>query len=83
MATSASQEQERRVPEEVEMPATETDKAKYIACAEIMPGCSFTSAADTEQELMQKVADHAAQVHGMTEITPDLAAKVKAAIKSR
>jgi len=65
------------------MPATETDKAKYIACAEIVPDCSFTATADTEQELMQKVAAHAAHDHGITEVTPELAAKVKAAIKSR
>jgi len=65
------------------MPATETDKAKYIACAEIVPDCSFTATADTDQELMQKVAAHAAHDHGITEVTPELAAKVKAAIKSR
>ena len=65
------------------MPATETDKAKYIACAEIMPGCSFTAAAATEEELMQKVAVHAANTHGISEFTPELTAKVKAAIKSR
>jgi len=65
------------------MPETETDNAKYIACAEIVPDCSFTATADTEQELMQKVAAHAAHDHGITEVTPELAAKVKAAIKSR
>ena len=65
------------------MPATETDKAKYIACAEIVPDCSFTATADTEEELMQKVAAHAAHDHGIIEVTPELAAKVKAAIKSR
>ena len=65
------------------MPATDTDKAKYIACTEIMPGCSFTATAATEEELMQKVVAHAAREHGITELTPELAAKVRAAIKSR
>jgi predicted small metal-binding protein len=65
------------------MPATDTDKAKYIACAEIVPDCSFTASAATEEELVQKVAAHAAHDHGITEVTPELAAKVKAAIKSR
>jgi len=62
---------------------SETDNAKHIACAEIMPDCSFTASAATEEELLKKVIAHAAQDHGITEVTPELAAKVKAAIKSR
>ena len=64
------------------MPAPGTD-AKYIACAEIVPDCSFTASAATEEELLKKVVDHAAHDHGITEVTPELAAKVKAAIKNR
>ena len=56
-------------------------KNKYIACREIVPGCSFTASAPTEEELLKKVAAHAAHDHGITEITPELAEKVKAAIK--
>jgi predicted small metal-binding protein len=62
---------------------SETDNAKHIACAEIVPDCSFTASAATEEELLKKVIAHAAQDHGITEVTPELAAKVKAAIKSR
>jgi predicted small metal-binding protein len=65
------------------MPAPETGPAKHIACAEIMPGCPFTASAPTEEELMKKVVAHAAADHGVREVTPELAAKVKAAIKSR
>jgi predicted small metal-binding protein len=32
---------------------------------------------------MKKVAAHAAQAHGITEVTPELAVKFKAAMKSR
>jgi predicted small metal-binding protein len=59
------------------------DEAKRIACAEIVPECPFTASAATEEELLEKVAAHAAHDHGITEITPELAAKVKAAITSR
>jgi len=62
------------------MPA-HVDEAKVIACAQIIPECPFTASAATEEELIQKVAAHAAHDHGITEITPELAAKVKAAIK--
>jgi len=65
------------------MPAPQIDEAKRIACAEIVPDCPFTASAATEEELLQHVAAHAAHDHGITEITPELAAKVKAAIKSR
>ena len=65
------------------MPAPETEHAKYIACAEIVPDCTFTASASTEEELLKKVVAHAAHDHGITEVTPELAAQVKAAIKSR
>ena len=54
---------------------------KRIACNEIMPGCAFTATAATEEELMRKVMAHASQAHGITELTPELAAKVKSAIR--
>jgi predicted small metal-binding protein len=64
------------------MPA-HIDEAKIIACAEIVPDCPFTASAATDEELLQKVAAHAAHDHGITEISPELVEKVKAAIKSR
>lgn len=65
------------------MPASETENAKYIACAAIVPECPFTASAATEEELLKKVSVHAAHSHGITEVTPELAAKVAAAIKTR
>jgi len=65
------------------MPASDTDKAKYIACAEIVPDCPFTASAATEEELLKSVTAHAAHDHGITEVSPELAAKVKAAIRTR
>lgn len=65
------------------MPEPQTAEAKRIACAEIVPDCPFTASAATEEELLQKVAVHAAHDHGILEVSPELAAKVKAAIKSR
>jgi len=65
------------------MPAPGTNIVKYIACAALAPDCPFEATAPTEEELMQMVAAHAAHTHGITEITPELAAKVKAAIQDR
>jgi predicted small metal-binding protein len=56
---------------------------KRIACDDVVPGCKFTATATTEEALLKQVAEHAKEKHGVTEITPELAAKVKAAIKSQ
>jgi len=65
------------------MSQTEHAPTKCIACADVVPGCDFTASAETEEALMAQVVSHAAHAHGVTEVTPDLAEKVKAAIKSR
>lgn len=54
--------------------------AKTISCKDVGPDCTFTASAETEAELMQKVAVHASE-HGIMEVTPELLEKVKAAIK--
>jgi predicted small metal-binding protein len=55
---------------------------KHIACGDVVPGCSFTASAANEEELVKKVVAHATHAHGVTELTPELAAKVQAAIKT-
>jgi predicted small metal-binding protein len=65
------------------MPAPKTSIEKYIACASVVPGCPFEATATTEEELLNTVAAHASHAHGITEVTPELAAKVKAAIQNR
>ena len=66
------------------MSADERPKTEVrIACNHVVPGCGFTATADTEEELLEKVAAHAAHDHGVAEVTPELAAKVKAAITRR
>ena len=65
--------------------ATNEDRktSRQIACHDVVPGCGFTASAATDEELIAKVAAHAAHDHGVTEITPELAAKVKAAIREQ
>jgi predicted small metal-binding protein len=54
---------------------------RRIACHDVVAGCGFTASAETEDELMAQVVAHAKHEHGVTEVTPELAAKVKAAIR--
>ena len=57
--------------------------SKHIACGDVVPECDFTAEAASESELVEKVKAHAAKEHGVHEITPELAAKVMAAIQAR
>lgn len=54
---------------------------KKISCADVVPGCAFTAEAASEQELLKKVAAHAGHEHGLKDVSPEVLAKVKAAIK--
>jgi len=56
---------------------------KHIACGDVVDGCRFTAEAATESELVEKVKAHAAKDHGLKEVTPELAAKLKSAIQIR
>jgi predicted small metal-binding protein len=61
----------------------EDPMSKQISCNDVVAGCGYTATAASEAELINKVAEHAASDHGVKEVTPELAAKVKAAIKDR
>ncbi len=56
---------------------------KHIACNDVVKGCAFEASAESEEELVKQVTAHAAKDHGVTDVTAELAAKVKAAIQSR
>ena len=58
-----------------------THVSKKIECNSVVPGCGWTASAPTEDALIQKVIAHAAEAHGVKDVTPELAAQVKAAIK--
>lgn len=55
---------------------------KELHCSALVPDCTFVAKAETEDELMKKVAMHAKDVHKMEELTPELKTKAKAAIKT-
>jgi predicted small metal-binding protein len=56
---------------------------KHLSCNDVVQGCGFEASADSEEELVAKAAAHARHEHGVGEITPELAARVKAAIRTR
>jgi predicted small metal-binding protein len=52
-----------------------------LACGDVMDGCAATFSAASEEELLGQVAPHAAEAHGITDITPEVLAAVRGAIK--
>ncbi len=54
---------------------------KSISCADTGADCNWSATAETEEELMKKVAEHAKEEHEGMEVTPELVAKIKSHIK--
>ncbi len=54
---------------------------KSISCSDAGSDCGWSATAETEDELMGKVAEHAKLEHKDLEITPELVTKIKSLIK--
>lgn len=53
---------------------------KVIFCKDLGMNCGWAACADTEEELLKKVADHAASAHGINELSEELITKGRVAI---
>ena len=55
---------------------------KIIECAKVDPssGCQHVVRGETEEEVLMNAAEHAKE-HGIREVTPEMMAQVKAAIR--
>jgi predicted small metal-binding protein len=57
--------------------------AKELKCGDLMPGCNAVVEGKDEAEVMAKAAEHAKNAHGLQQVTPELAIKVRSAIKEK
>jgi len=57
--------------------------AKELKCGDLMPGCKAVVEGKDEDEVVAKAAEHAKSAHGLQQITPELASKVRSAIKEK
>jgi predicted small metal-binding protein len=57
---------------------------KQLGCMDVDPnaGCAFQVRAETEEEVLRLGAEHGKIAHKMGSLPPEMAAKVKAAIKT-
>jgi len=53
---------------------------KKFACGDVVDGCAWSITAKDEEELFQKIADHAKYAHNMSEIPDEIMQKVKSKI---
>jgi predicted small metal-binding protein len=54
---------------------------KVLRCRDVGLDCNFEARAETSEELLRKAADHGKAVHGIKEVTPELVAKMKQAVR--
>ena len=53
---------------------------KTLKCADVGFTCATVLKAETEQEILQEAAEHAATAHGVS-VTPEMADQIKKLIK--
>jgi predicted small metal-binding protein len=54
---------------------------KTLSCADTGQECDFSAWAETEEELLELVAVHAKQAHGIDAVTPELLEQLREVIK--
>ena len=55
--------------------------AKVLHCRDVGFDCEGVVRAETEEEVLQQVAEHAKKAHGLQDLTDDIVEKVKSLIK--
>jgi predicted small metal-binding protein len=56
--------------------------AKELLCRDVGMDCDFKARGNTEEEVLQQASAHARSAHQITEMPPELATKVRAAIRT-
>jgi predicted small metal-binding protein len=56
---------------------------KEFRCGALVPGCSASFEGESDDEILQQVATHARDEHGMDEVPPEVVDQVVASISER
>lgn len=56
---------------------------KEFSCSAVVPGCAAQFEGETEESILQQVAIHAHEEHGMDQVPPELVDQVRAGIQDR
>ena len=55
--------------------------SKRMNCRDVGPDCDYVATGETEDEIMTQVTEHARDVHGISEVPPELAEKARSCIR--
>lgn len=50
---------------------------KEFSCGAVVPGCTAVFHADTDEQILEQVAVHARDDHGMSEVPPEVVEQVR------
>jgi predicted small metal-binding protein len=54
---------------------------KQFSCGDVVPGCTAKFTYATQEEILEAVAVHASDAHGIREVTPELVSAVSSHIQ--
>ena len=61
----------------------EGDAVKEFRCGEVVPGCDTVIRGSSDDEVLQEVAVHARDEHGMDDVPPEVVDTIKSKIVER
>ena len=50
---------------------------KQFVCNDVVPGCTFVTRRDVDEELWVEIESHAREAHGMDEVPPEVADTIR------
>lgn len=53
---------------------------KQFACGSVVPGCDGVVTGESEADVLNAAASHAAEAHGMTQVPDELMTRIRAGI---
>jgi predicted small metal-binding protein len=53
---------------------------KEFSCGKLVPGCGTTLHGESDEEIMERIAAHARDEHGMDEVPPEVVDQIRAVI---
>jgi predicted small metal-binding protein len=56
---------------------------KEFRCGELVPGCAAAFQGESNEEILQEIATHARDEHGMDEVPPEVVDQILATISER
>jgi predicted small metal-binding protein len=59
----------------------EVSMSKVLRCNDVVGNCDFVARGESEQDILQQASEHARTAHQVSEVTPELAEKVRSAIR--